>query len=70
MPKAKTKTVPAKTKIAAFKVTPAQHAMIEARAAQRGMLAGPWMRSIVLQAASAPRNERFIQIHEPNGATS
>lgn len=73
MPKsrAKTKGVPAKkTKIAAFKVTPDQFAMIEERAEERGMLVGPWMRSIVLQAAKAPRQGSFIRINEPDGAMS
>ncbi len=67
---AKTKVVPAKTKIAAFKVTPEQYATIEKRAERRGMLVGPWMRAIVLQAAQAPSNKHFIRIHEPDGATS
>jgi len=66
----KTKSVPAKTHIAAFKVTPEQHAMIVARAEERGLPAGPWMRAIVLQAATAPKNGRFLRINEPSGATT
>ena len=68
--KAKTKVVPAKTRTAAFKITPAQHAMITERAARRGMRVGPWMRQVVLQAADAPTNGQFIRIYEPKGATS
>jgi hypothetical protein len=67
---AKTKAVHAKTRPVAFKVTPEQYEMIEERARQRGMLVGPWMRAVVLQAANAPSNGRFIRIYEPNGATS
>jgi hypothetical protein len=66
----KTKAIPAKTRIAAFKLTPEQYATVEARAEERGMRVGTWMRSIVLQAASAPRNGRYIRLHEPNGAIS
>ena len=66
---AKTKAVPAKTKIAAFKVTPDQYAVIAKRAVRRGMLVGPWMREIVLQAARAPINDPIIHIREPDGAT-
>jgi len=67
---AKTKAVPTKTKIAAFKVTPEQYAMIEKRAERRGVLVGPWMRAVVLQAAKAPTNGHFIRIYEPDGTTS
>ena len=72
MPKAqaKPKAVPAKTRSISFKVTPEQYALIEARAEHRGMLVGPWLRSIVLQAATAPSNKHFIRIQEPNGATT
>ena len=67
---AETTVVPTKTKIAAFKITPEQYTMIEERAARRGMRVGPWMRGVVLQAANAPTNGRFIRVYEPSGATS
>jgi hypothetical protein len=59
---------PVKTRMAAFKLTPEQYESIEGRAKARGMYMGTWMRSIVLQAAAAPRNGRYIRIHEPDGA--
>lgn len=64
----KTKALPVKTKIAGFKLTPEQYALIEARAARRGLPISAWMRAILLQAASAPMNGRYIRIHEPDGA--
>ena len=64
---AKTRAIPAKTRIAAFKLTPEQYATVEERAEARGMRVGTWIRSIVLQAATAPRNGRYLRIHEPNG---
>lgn len=67
---AKTKAVPAKTRIAAFKVTPDQYTMIAERAEERGLPVGTWMRAIVLQAATAPKNGRFLRINEPSGATT
>ena len=68
--KAKTKAVLTKTKVVAFKVTPDQYAAIVKRAERRGMLVGPWMRGVALQAAKAPTNGHFIRIYEPDGATS
>lgn len=67
---AKTKAIPAKKRIAAFRVTDEQYAAIEERAEQRGLPAGTWMRLIVLQATKAPRHGRFLRIHEPDGATT
>lgn len=68
--KKKTKGVPAKTKIAAFKITPKQYVMIRERAERRGVKVGPWMRAVVLQAANAPTSGTFIRIYEPSGATT
>lgn len=44
--------------------------MIVARAEERGMPVGTWMRAIVVQAATAPKNGRFLRINEPSGVTT
>lgn len=65
---AKTRAVAAKTQVASCKLAPEQYALIKGRAEEQGIRVGVWMRSILLQAANAPRNGSFIKIREPNGS--
>jgi len=67
---AKTKALTLKTKALTTKLTPEQYALLEERAALRGLPVSTWTRIILLQAARAPRNGRFLRIHEPDGAIS
>jgi hypothetical protein len=64
----KTKAVPFKTRSLTVKLTPEQYALIEDRSESQGLRVSVWVRSILLQAATSPRNGRFLRIHEPNGA--
>jgi hypothetical protein len=59
----------ARTKVAAFKITPEQYRVIEQRAERCGVRVSAWMRSIVLQAASRPAKEGHIRVQEPNRIT-
>lgn len=68
MANASTKTPLVKSKIAAFKITPEQHRMIEQRAEKCGVKAGTWMRVIVLQAVGSRANDGFLRIREPDGS--
>lgn len=60
--------IPARTRIANCKVTPAQYETLERRAAECGLSMAAWMRHILLQAASRPAKDGYLRIHEPNGA--
>ena len=67
--------VPSKTKVATIKLTPDQHKLIDQRAKRCGVRMSVWMRSILLQAASAAptrvgRGEATLHIREPDGATT
>lgn len=67
--------IPSRSKIASFKLTPEQHRLIDQRARKCGVRMSVWMRSILLQAASAEparvgRGGGYLHIREPDGATS
>jgi len=60
--------VPLKTKTTTIKLTLDQHKLIVKKAKQCGVRLGPWIRSIILQAAVREVSEGYMRIREPNGS--
>jgi len=63
-------SVPSKSKMLTFKLTPEQHKIIDNRAKQCGVRTSVWIRSILLQAASRQASEGYLRIKEPDGVTT
>lgn len=61
------RTVKAKTKMLTIKVTADQLRMIDAKADKCGVKRGPWVRSVVMQAARSIAQQGFLRIREPDG---
>lgn len=61
---------PVKTKQTALRMTLEQYRMLELRAEHCGVRLGPWMRSILLQAATQKARKGYLRIREPDGATT
>jgi hypothetical protein len=59
-----------KSKAVTIKLSPEQHKAISARAERCGVKPGVWMRSILSQAAILRAEQGYIQVREPNGATT